>query len=107
MRFSRTASGRLELEILDHPDEDVASAVVGAIVGTFHGVKRRELEDVDGSSWRDFDVMGGCVTVHVSYYFGGTSVVAADEASDGVILDLANSLRANGDKLGIETNRTV
>src|SRR6478752_7033721 len=103
MRFSRTASGRLELEILDYPDEDVASAVVGALVGTFQGVKRRELEDVDGSTWRDFDVMGGHVTVHVSYYFGGTSVVAGDEASDGTILDVANYLKANSAKLGIET----
>jgi hypothetical protein len=102
MRLSRTPTGRLELTLLDEPDHGVAQDVTRAIVKTFSGVPGQPLHDVDGSTWLDIGIGNARVTVHVSQYVFDTSVLARDEASDGIILDIANYLAANATDLGIE-----
>ena len=104
MRFSRTAKGRLQLDLLDGPDFAVARAVSRAIATAFSGKLGLPLNDVDGSSWLDIDLMGGTVTVHVQRYLG-ISVFAADEASDGIIYDIANYLGAHAGQVGIDPKK--
>jgi hypothetical protein len=106
MRFTRTANGRLNFDVTDVADYDFARRIAQAILQTFNGRRGKSLADVDGTSWLDVEIMGVTFTVHVQRSLG-VSVYAVDEAADGVILDVANYLMANGDKLGIETSRTV
>jgi len=106
MRLSRTASGRLNLDVTDDPDYGGARRIAEAILKTFNGRRGTSLTDVDGSAYLDVVIANVTVTIHV-HRMTGICVFAAEEAADGVILDLANYLRANGDKLGIETNGTV
>lgn len=104
MRLSRTANGRLNLDVTDDADYDVARRVAAAILATFRGRRGKSLMDVDGTSWLDVEICGVTVTVHVQRYFG-VSVYAVDEAADGVILDVANYLGANAAAIGIEIER--
>ena len=106
MRFTRTASGRLQLNVTDDPDYDVARRIAAAILKTFSGRRGKSLMDIAGSAYLDVVIAGVTVTIHV-HRLSGICVFAVDEAADGVILDVANYLKANGDKLGIETIRTV
>jgi hypothetical protein len=106
MRLSRTASGRLNLDVTDDPDYGVARRIAEAILKTFGGRRATSLMDVDGSAYLDVVIANVTVTIH-AHRMTGICVFAVDEAADGVILDVANYLRANGDKLGIEMNRTV
>jgi hypothetical protein len=104
MRLNRTANGRLNLDVSDDMDYEVARRVAAAILATFSGRRGTSLVDVDGTSWLDLEIMGSTVTVHVQRYLG-VSVYAVDEAADGVILDVANYLGANAAQLGIELNK--
>ena len=106
MRFTRTASGRLNLDVTDDPDYGVARRIAEAILKTFNGRRGTSLMEVVGSAFLDVVIANVTVTIHV-HRMTGICVFAAEEAADGVILDVANYLKANGDKLGIETIRTV
>jgi hypothetical protein len=100
MRFSRTASGRLNLDVTDDPGYDVARRLAEAILKTFNGRRGTSLTDVDGSAYLDVVIANVTVTIHV-HRMTGICMFAAEEAADGVILDVANYLRANGKALGI------
>lgn len=102
MRLSRTGTGRLQLDLLDGPDFDVARRVARAIATAFGGKMGLPLNDIDGTSWLDIELMGGTVTVHVNRN-EGVSVFALDESSDGIIHDIANYLGACGKEMGIDT----
>src|SRR4051812_348484 len=100
MRFTRTPTGLLQLDLLDGPDFDVARRVSRAVATTFRGTLGQPLVDVDSSSWLDIDLMGGRVTVHVRRYLG-VCIYSASEASDGILYDIANYLLAHAEQLGI------
>jgi hypothetical protein len=106
MRFRRTDSGRVCLDVTDDPGYDVARRIAAAILKTFDGRRGKSLMDIAGSSYLDVVIAGVTVTIH-AHRMKGICVFAVDEAADGVILDVANYLKANGDQLGIETIRTV
>lgn len=99
MRLSRTANGRLNLDVTDDADYAVARRLASAILATFRGKRGTSLTDFDGSAWLDIEILGATVTVHVERYLG-VSVYAVDEAADGVILDVANWLGANAAGFG-------
>jgi len=106
MRLTRTANGRLNLDVTDDADYAVARRIAAAILETFRGKRGTSLTDFDGSAWLDVEIMGVTVTVHVQRSLG-VSVYAVDEAADGVICDVANWLGANAAALGIEIEREV
>jgi hypothetical protein len=100
MRLTRTDNGRPHLHLLDYPDFEVANRVEQGIRTTFRG--RRLGDAVIGFQEQDVNLnLGGRlvkVRVHRSL---GLSVLAADEAADGVIYDIANYLAAHAAELGI------
>jgi hypothetical protein len=101
MRLTRTASGRLNLDVTDDADYAVARRLAAAILETFRGRRGQSLVDVDGSSCLDVVIAGATVVIRVDHAWG-ILVFALDEAGDGVILDVANYLGANAKVLGIE-----
>jgi hypothetical protein len=100
MRFSRTASGRLNLDVTDAADYAVARRLAAAILETFRGKRSTSLTDVDGSAYLDVVIAGATVTIHL-HRMTGICVFAAEEAADGVICDVANWLGASAAGLGI------
>jgi hypothetical protein len=106
MHLIRNGRRRLSLSVTNYPDYDVARRVAEAVLRTFRGRRGNSLVDVDGSSYLDVVIAGATVVVGVHSAYG-IDVFAVDEEADGVILDVANYLMANGDKLGIETNGTA
>src|SRR3954447_22092064 len=101
MRFSRTANGRLNFDVTDDPDYDVARRIAAAILKTFDGRRGKSLLDIAGSSYLAVVIAGVTVTIH-AHRMKGIWVFAVDEGADGVILDVANYLKANAETLGIE-----
>ena len=101
MRLSRTVAGRLNLDVTDDPDYDVARRLATAILQAFRGRRGTSLTDVDGSSYLDVSIGKVTVTIHL-HRMVGICVFAAEEAADGVILDVANYLGANAAQLGLE-----
>jgi hypothetical protein len=99
MRLTRTDDGRPHLHLLDDPDFDVANRVEQGIRTTFRGSRQGafiglEQHDVNLS------LSGRLVKVRV-HRSHGLSVLAAEEAADGAIYDIANYLAAHAAELGL------
>src|SRR5687768_6176584 len=93
MRFTRTANGRLNLDVLDEPDYEAARRLANALLTTFRGRRKASVVDF-GSAYLDIEIAGVMVTVHL-HHMVGICVFAAEEAADGVIYDIGNYLAAN------------
>lgn len=102
MRLTRTADGRLAFVVTDDADYDLARRVVAAMREALRLGRGTALSNFDGE-YVDLLAADVKVTVHL-HRQAGLSVFAADEAAEGVLLDVANYLKANANDLGIGGN---
>jgi hypothetical protein len=105
MRLTRTDQGRPQLLLLDHPDFEVANRVEQGIRTAFRG--RRLGDAVLGFEQQDVNLSLAGRLVKVRVHRGrGLSVLAADEAADGALFDIANYLAAHAALLGISESES-
>jgi hypothetical protein len=90
MRFTRNASGRLQLDLLDEPGWSAFVDIADDIVQTFDGTYGERVEDF-ATCYLDIVIGGRTVTLHLEQFMG-ICVFAAEEEADGIIQNIGNYL---------------
>jgi hypothetical protein len=95
MRYTQTASGRRQLDLLDVPDWRAFDRFADEIAKAFHGKQGQRVEDSVTLEfcYQDIETRGGRVTLHLQHYLG-ICVFAAEERADGVVENIGNYLAA-------------